>query len=160
MTTVDDRPEGGLSAGVQGPRTDPGPVGASGRDPAPDRWSGGTALLGPAAPTWLSRWSSGGNVWSSHPTSTTTCGCGDTSLMTWFLAWPTPPSPTDSRLSTRRICSIRGGVNLLANTAEVGLGVPLAPVTWLFGPVASLNVALTSAPPSRPWRCSCSCSGG
>ncbi|HEX7459973.1 MAG TPA: hypothetical protein VF279_05030, partial [Acidimicrobiales bacterium] len=28
------------------------------------------------------------NVWSSHPTSTTTCGCGDTSLFTWFLEWP------------------------------------------------------------------------
>src|SRR5579872_7020103 len=28
------------------------------------------------------------HVWSSHPTSTTTCGCGDSSLFTWFLAWP------------------------------------------------------------------------
>ena len=45
MTTVDDRPEGGLSAGVQGPRTDPGPVGSSERDTAPDRWRGGNALL-------------------------------------------------------------------------------------------------------------------
>jgi hypothetical protein len=38
------------------------------------------------------------------------------------------------------------GVNLLANTAEVGIGVVLAPVTWLLGPVATLNVALTLSP--------------
>ncbi len=146
MTTVDDRPEGGLSAGVQGPRTDPGPVGASGRDPAPDRWSGGTALLA-AGGAYLALslvvwW----NVWSSHPTSTTTCGCGDTSLMTWFLAWPAHAiSHGLSPLYSTDLFH-PGGVNLLANTAEVGLGVPLAPVTWLFGPVASLNVALTLSP--------------
>ena len=29
---------------------------------------------------------------------------------------------------------------------SVAIGVPLMPVTWLFGPVASLNVALTLAP--------------
>ena len=38
------------------------------------------------------------------------------------------------------------GVNLLDNTSELALGVVLAPVTWVFGPVASLNVALTLAP--------------
>src|SRR5580704_2050272 len=27
-------------------------------------------------------------VWSTHPTSTTTCGCGDSSLFLWFLEWP------------------------------------------------------------------------
>ena len=108
MTTVDDRPEGGLSAGVQGPRTDPGPVGSSEPDTAPDRWRGRNALaagggyLALALAVW---W----NVWSSHPTSTTTCGCGDTSLMTWFLAWPAHAISTVSPPSTRRICSIRAG---------------------------------------------------
>ena len=38
------------------------------------------------------------------------------------------------------------GVNLLSNTSVLAIGVVLAPVTWLFGPVASLNVALTLAP--------------
>ena len=28
------------------------------------------------------------HVWSTHPTSVTTCGCGDSSLFTWFLEWP------------------------------------------------------------------------
>ena len=27
-------------------------------------------------------------IWTSHPSSVTTCGCGDGSLVTWFLAWP------------------------------------------------------------------------
>lgn len=35
------------------------------------------------------------------------------------------------------------GVNLMANTAMLGLSVPLAPVTWLFGPAVALNVAMT-----------------
>jgi hypothetical protein len=38
------------------------------------------------------------------------------------------------------------GVNLLADTEEVGIGVALAPLTWNFGPVATLNVALTLSP--------------
>ena len=37
-------------------------------------------------------------------------------------------------------------MNLLANTGVLGIGVPLAPVTWVFGPIATLNVALTVAP--------------
>ena len=39
-----------------------------------------------------------------------------------------------------------GGVNLLDNTSVLALGIPLAPVTWVVGPVASMNVALTLAP--------------
>ncbi|MEU6992860.1 dolichyl-phosphate beta-glucosyltransferase [Streptomyces sp. NPDC046465] len=35
------------------------------------------------------------------------------------------------------------GVNLMANTAMLGLSVPLAPVTWLLGPAFALNVAMT-----------------
>ena len=86
------------------------------------------------------------NVWSGHPTSTTTCGCGDSSLITWFLAWPAhaiahglnPLYSTDLFHPT--------GVNLLANTSELAFGVVLAPVTWIFGPIATLNVALTLSP--------------
>jgi hypothetical protein len=86
------------------------------------------------------------NVWSSHPTSTTTCGCGDSALFLWFFAWPAHALAhgLDPLYSTAM--SHPGGVNLLANTSELALGVVLAPVTWLFGPVASMNVALTLAP--------------
>ncbi len=38
------------------------------------------------------------------------------------------------------------GINLLSQTSVLGLSVPLIPVTWIWGPVASLNVASTLAP--------------
>ena len=86
------------------------------------------------------------NVWSSHPTSTTTCGCGDTSLFTWFLEWPAfaLSHGLDPLYSTYLFHPT--GINLLSNTAVVGLGIVLAPVTWAFGPVATLNVTLTLSP--------------
>jgi hypothetical protein len=86
------------------------------------------------------------DVWSGHPTSTTTCGCGDSSLFTWFLAWPAYAIShwLDPLYSTAMFHPT--GVNLLANTSELAIGVVLAPVTWIFGPVATLNVALTLSP--------------
>ena len=86
------------------------------------------------------------NVWSRHPTATTTCGCGDSALFLWFFAWPAHAIShgLDPFFSTAM--SHPSGVNLLDNTSELALGVVLTPVTWLFGPVASLNVALTLAP--------------
>ena len=86
------------------------------------------------------------HVWSSHPTSTTTCGCGDSSLFTWFLEWPAYAISHGLNPLYSTAMFHPGGVNLLSNTAEVGIGVVLAPVTWLFGPVATLNVALTLSP--------------
>ena len=85
-------------------------------------------------------------VWSTHPTSTTTCGCGDSSLFTWFLAWPAYALAHGLNPLYSTALFHPSGVNLLSNTAGVGIGVVLAPVTWLFGPVATLNVALLLAP--------------
>jgi hypothetical protein len=86
------------------------------------------------------------HVWSSHPTSTTTCGCGDSSLFTWFLEWPAYAISHGLNPLYSTAMFHPTGINLLSNTAEVGIGVVLAPVTWLFGPVATLNVALTLSP--------------
>ena len=85
-------------------------------------------------------------IWTSHPTSVTTCGCGDGSLFTWFLAWPqyALAHGLDPFFST--FVNHPQGVNLLANTSVTAIGIPLAPITWLFGPVATLNVALTLGP--------------
>ncbi|MGH9097527.1 MAG: hypothetical protein ACRDWB_08885 [Acidimicrobiales bacterium] len=104
-----------------------------------------TLLIGAAAYLVLSVfvwW----NLWSGHPTSTTTCGCGDTSLFTWFLSWPAYAIShgLNPLYSTQMFHPT--GVNLLANTSEVAIGVVLAPVTWIFGPIATLNVALTLSP--------------
>ena len=85
-------------------------------------------------------------VWFHHPTSTATCGCGDTSLLTWFMSWPAYAITHGHSLlfSTRALHP--QGINLAANTSFLAISVPLAPVTWAFGPVASLNVAATLAP--------------
>ena len=107
------------------------------------RWrslvAGGLGYLALSVALW---W----NVWSSHPTSVTTCGCGDTSLFTWFLEWPAYALSHGLNPLYSTYLFHPGGVNLLSNTAEVGVGIVLAPVTWLFGPVATLNVALTLSP--------------
>lgn len=86
------------------------------------------------------------NVWSTHPTSATVCGCGDPSLFTWFLEWPAYALShgLDPLYSSAMFHPT--GVNLLSNTSEIAIGVGLAPITWLFGPVATLNVALTLSP--------------
>jgi hypothetical protein len=86
------------------------------------------------------------NVWSGHPTSTTTCGCGDSSLFTWFLEWPAYALSHGLNPLYSTYLFHPAGVNLLSNTAEVGLGIVLAPVSWAFGPIATLNVALTLSP--------------
>ncbi len=86
------------------------------------------------------------NVWSTHPTSTTTCGCGDSSLFTWFFEWPAYALTHGLNPLYSTYLFHPGGINLLSNTAEVGLGIVLAPVTWAFGPIATLNVVLTLSP--------------
>jgi len=125
---------------VRHPPTDPGA-------PAPGRRPGawrplavaGAAYLALALVVW---W----HVWSGAVTTTTTCGCGDSALFLWFFAWPAHALAHGLDPWWSAAMSTPGGVNLLANTSELGLAVPLAPVTWIWGPVASLDVALTLAP--------------
>jgi branched-subunit amino acid transport protein len=85
-------------------------------------------------------------VWSTHPTSTATCGCGDTSILTWFMAWPAYALHHGDPLFFSNRVVHPYGVNLPANTSFLALSLPLTPVTWLAGPVAALNVAATLAP--------------
>jgi hypothetical protein len=85
-------------------------------------------------------------AWSNHPTSTTTCGCGDASLYFWFLEWPAHALTHGQSILYSAMAFHPTGLNLLANTGVVAIGVVLAPVTWLFGPVASLNAASTLVP--------------
>ncbi len=120
--------------------TDPTGTGSEGS--VSHRWR--SLLLGSAAYLLLSLF-----IWMhawQHPTSVTTCGCGDTSLFTWFLEWPAFAISHGLDPLYSSAMNFPVGVNLLSNTSEIGIGIVLAPVTWLFGPVASLNVALTLAP--------------
>jgi hypothetical protein len=86
------------------------------------------------------------NVWSSHPTSTTTCGCGDAARFLWFFEWPAYALAHGHDVLYSTWLFHPGGINLLDDTSVVALGTVLAPVTWAFGPVASMDVALTLAP--------------
>lgn len=81
----------------------------------------------------------------AHPTTSTTCGCGDAALTLWVIEWPAHAiahglNPFfSSQLFTPR------GINMAPNS--LALGVVFAPVTWLFGPVASINVIDLVSPP-------------
>lgn len=86
------------------------------------------------------------NVWSSHPTTVTSCGCGDASLFIWYIEWPAYAVLHGHNLLYSSALFHPTGTNLLSNTSVLLLGVPLIPVTLLFGPVASFNVASTLGP--------------
>jgi hypothetical protein len=85
-------------------------------------------------------------AWSTHPTGVATCGCDDPAFFVWFLAWPAYALSHGHNLFYSTLLFHPTGVNMLSNTSELLIGVPLAPVTLLFGPVATLNVALTLSP--------------
>jgi hypothetical protein len=86
-------------------------------------------------------------LWVTSPTTSGICGCGDPSLFQWFLAWPAHAIATGHSLVFSGDLFHPAGINLLANTSVLALGVPLAPLTWLFGPVLTENVALLLAVP-------------
>lgn len=86
------------------------------------------------------------NVWSTHPTTVTSCACGDASLFLWFLEWPAYAIAHGHNPFFSTALFHPTGINLLSNTSVLGIGVLLAPVTWIFGPVTTMNVASTLAP--------------
>jgi dolichyl-phosphate beta-glucosyltransferase len=93
------------------------------------------------------------HVWSGHPANTLTCGCGDPVQEVWFIAWPAWAIAHLHNPFFSNVVNVPHGANLLSNTSGTLVGVVLAPVTWLFGPVAATNVALTLAPALSAWGC-------
>ncbi len=85
-------------------------------------------------------------VWSTHPTSVTTCGCGDAARFIWFFEWPVAALAHGHNLFFSPSLFHPTGINLLNDTSVLLAGVVLSPVTAVFGPVAAMNVALTLAP--------------
>jgi len=113
--------------------------------PAPPT-SGGRAVLGAGLLYLVLAVALWWNTWSSHPASTTTCGCGDAARFLWFFAWPPYALAHGHSVLYSTWLFHPTGINLLNDTSVLALTVVLAPVTWLFGPVASMNVGLTLAP--------------
>jgi hypothetical protein len=85
-------------------------------------------------------------VWSTHPATVSVCGCGDASLFQWYLAWPAYALAHGHSPFYSNALFFPTGTNLLSNTSVLALGVPLVPVTLIFGPVATFNVASALAP--------------
>jgi hypothetical protein len=105
--------------------------------------SGGVYLLGSLILWWNVWWA---NIWSGHTTTTTISTSNDTSAFIWFLEWPAYAVTHGRSFTFTTALFHPTGFNLLTNTGVLAIGMPLLPVTWIFGPVVSFNVALTLAP--------------
>ncbi len=86
------------------------------------------------------------HAWADGVTTHTLCGCGDPALFLWFFQWPATALAHGHNPFFSTALFHPTGVNLLAQTSVTGLSLPLVPVTWIWGPVASLNVASTVTP--------------
>jgi hypothetical protein len=95
------------------------------------------------------------HVWiTGSPTTTITCQCGDPSQELWFLTWTRwALIHGHSPFLSNAIYAGQGGANMMTNTSWMLPAVLLAPVTWLFGPIASFNVLAVLAPALSGWCC-------
>jgi hypothetical protein len=73
-----------------------------------------------------------------HAGTVTTCGCGDGALTLWVIRWPAYALSHGLNPFYSAKLFVPRGINMAPNS--LGLGIGMAPVTWLFGPIASLNV--------------------
>jgi hypothetical protein len=86
------------------------------------------------------------HAWAEGASTHTLCGCGDPALFLWFFQWPATALAHGQNPFFSTALFHPTGINLLAQTSVTGLSFPLVPVTWIWGPVASLNVASTVTP--------------
>ena len=86
------------------------------------------------------------HAWADGATTHTLCGCGDPALFLWFFQWPATALAHGQNPFYSTALFHPTGVNLLSQTSVMGESLPLVPVTWIWGPVASLNVASTVTP--------------
>ncbi len=134
------------TAGLARPEAHPGPTRSQDRHGTHRRTRPfgalGTAFVGYLVISVLLWW----QVWSTHPTTVTICGCGDTSLFLWYLEWPAYALVHGHNPLYSAALFHPTGTNLLSNTSVLAMGIPLMPVTLLWGPVATFNVASTLVP--------------
>jgi hypothetical protein len=86
------------------------------------------------------------HAWADGASTHTLCGCGDPALFLWFFQWPATALAHGQNPFFSTALFHPSGINLLAQTSVTGLSIPLVPITWIWGPIASLNVASTLAP--------------
>ena len=87
------------------------------------------------------------HVWAHPATWQPAYGTGDVARYDWFLAWVPWALGHGANPFVTHVANWPFGVNVMDDTSVMALGFVMAPVTLLFGPVASLNVLLTLAFP-------------
>ncbi|MBE1488639.1 glycosyltransferase family protein [Plantactinospora soyae] len=95
----------------------------------------------------LSGWVTG-RLWLGLGDRMTDGGKGgneDIRLFEWYLAYVARAVRHLDNPFFSQLQNAPDGVNLMGNTGMVGLGVPLAPVTWLFGPTVTANLIVCLA---------------
>ena len=70
------------------------------------------------------------------------CACNDLALQAWFQAWPAHAIAHGLNPFISTAVYYPRGVNLMSNTGAPLLGIVFAPVTWVFGPAAALNLVM------------------
>jgi hypothetical protein len=86
------------------------------------------------------------HAWSGGPSVTMAGGSPDPAQHAWSLAWALHAIERRENPFFTRAIYAPAGVNLLDNTSILAVGVLFAPVTALFGPIVSFDVAVTLAP--------------
>ena len=87
----------------------------------------------------------------AHPASVTIGGRQDAPYSVWAFAWVARAVTSGRSPWVTSHLSSPGGVNLLTNATATGLGLTLIPVTRIWGPLASFNVAATAALAGTAW---------
>ncbi|GAC1312442.1 MAG: hypothetical protein NVSMB12_02450 [Acidimicrobiales bacterium] len=109
------------------------------------RWAAALGILDLALAVGL-----GWPAWA-HPASVTVGGRQDAPYIVWAFAWVARAASTGTSPWVTTHLSWPGGVNLLSNATATGLGLVLAPVTRVWGPLVSFNVAATAATAGTAW---------
>ncbi len=86
------------------------------------------------------------HAWSSGPGTTMTCACTDAGRTMWYLAWSASAILHGHDLWYSTLLFHPRGFNVLTDTSILALGAVMTPVTWVFGPVVSMNTISTLTP--------------
>jgi hypothetical protein len=88
---------------------------------------------------------------TGHPSSTVVCQCGDPALNIWFVKWAEwSVAHLHNPFLSNAIFAGQGGANTL-DTDSLLPGFVMAPVTVLFGPIASFNLLGLLVPIADGW---------
>jgi len=97
------------------------------------------------------------HAWDGHLGTTLACACGDSGQQVWFIEWPAYALQHGLSPFFSGALWAPDGVNLSSNASSPLVGITLAPVTWLAGPVVATNLALVLAPALSAWGCWFAC---